>query len=239
METYTKKHHPANQAGIGHYGLLKAHPHQSQDGTPANPHYQILVTDDNATQYRIAVNVKSADQSSLFYHIDSDFHYQATGTANSLAPDFLDRLAKLSFGPQELTKAPGGLALDFLHSDLFPQDQIQTLFQVAPEDQLNSIFDALIVQAIDEADNGAFICAFGSEWYNPGQADQVFPFTPSRGIHNIHMNQGNLDTQFKTENGTWQDGALLVYLPLTQKWSAMFLKFQTQSWQTDNQGNAI
>jgi uncharacterized protein YukJ len=227
----TRKH------GVPNYGILKAHPQQSQKGTPGNPHYQILVTDDTNTEYRIAVNVRSEDQSSLLYHIDPDFHYQATGT-NSLTPDFVGQLSSLPFGSQELTSEPGGMAIDFLHSDLFPADQIQKLFSVATEDQLNVIFDKLILEAIDEADAGAFICAFGSGWFNPGQEDTIFPFTPSRGIHNIHMNQGNEDKQFIAENGVWQDGALFVYLPYTKKWTAMFLKFQTQAWQTDDQGNA-
>lgn len=51
------------------------------------------------------------------------------------------------------------------------------------------------------------------------------------------MNQGNPPGAFGKDNGIWQDGALLVYLPSQSQWMAVFLAFQTESWQTDGQGN--
>jgi uncharacterized protein YukJ len=53
------------------------------------------------------------------------------------------------------------------------------------------------------------------------------------------MNQGDTDPSFASENGSWLDGALLIYLPSTAQWTAIFLKFQSQSWQTDGNGQPL
>jgi uncharacterized protein YukJ len=97
------------------------------------------------------------------------------------------------------------------------------------------LLDPQLQQAM--ADPNAFVCAFGSHWYEPHTPDQIFGFTPGNGIHNIHMNQGN-DANYAAEDGTWQDGALLIYLPAKQSWSAIFLKFQSQNLPTDNNGHS-
>ncbi len=56
---------------------------------------------------------------------------------------------------------------------------------------------------------------------------------PGNGIHDIHMNQGNVGS-FIADDGVWQDGGLLFHFPLQQQWTAVFLKFQSQSWHTDD-----
>src|SRR6185369_7218859 len=61
----------------------------------------------------------------------------------------------------------------------------------------------------------------------------IFGFLPGNGIHDIHMNQGN-SGQFVDDDGVWQDGGLLVYFPSVDRWTAIFLKFQSQSWHTDD-----
>ncbi len=47
------------------------------------------------------------------------------------------------------------------------------------------------------------------------------------------MNQGNVGS-FIADDGVWQDGGLLFHFPLQQQWTAVFLKFQSQSWHTDD-----
>jgi uncharacterized protein YukJ len=64
-------------------------------------------------------------------------------------------------------------------------------------------------------------------------ADHGFGFAPSRGMHNIHMNQGSPEERFRGDNGVGQDGALLIAFP-QGRWAALFLKFQSQAWQTDD-----
>lgn len=67
------------------------------------------------------------------------------------------------------------------------------------------------------------------------------PYTDGKGIHDVHMNQGN-DGNFKKDNGTWQDGAMLLYVNLPAQnggpvWFGFFTLFQTQTWNTDENGD--
>jgi len=75
--------------------------------------------------------------------------------------------------------------------------------------------------------------AFGETWGPEDVKDKYFGFLPGNGIHDIHMNQSN-DGQFKGDDGVWQDGGVLVHFRAQQQWVAMFLKFQSQGWHTDD-----
>ncbi len=212
---------------IQDYGVLKAHPQQGVNALASNPHYQILVADENETKFRLAVNVQSQDQpANLQYYIAQNFQHAITGQLGTLPSTYT-----------ALASQAGGLALDYIRSGLFPLDQVDQLFTIAAESQLSQLLDAQIQQAI--ADPNAFLCAFGQRWPETNTPDQPFGFVPDNGIHDIHMNQGDQDSAFASENGTWQDGALLLYLASTQQWTAIFLKFQSQSWQTDGNGQPM
>lgn len=52
------------------------------------------------------------------------------------------------------------------------------------------------------------------------------------------MNQGNVG-QWKRDNGIWQDGGILIHFEQEDKWVGIFLAFQSQSWCTDENGDAI
>ena len=67
----------------------------------------------------------------------------------------------------------------------------------------------------------------------PATKDKYFGFLPGNGIHDIHMNQGNVG-QFMQDDGVYQDGGLLIHFPDQQEWVAAFLKFQSQAWHTDD-----
>ncbi len=47
------------------------------------------------------------------------------------------------------------------------------------------------------------------------------------------MNQGNVG-RFVSDDGVWQDGALLLHFPRPQQWVGVFLAFQSQGWHTDD-----
>jgi hypothetical protein len=47
------------------------------------------------------------------------------------------------------------------------------------------------------------------------------------------MNQGN-SGQFVGDDGVYQDGGILVHFPDQREWTAIFLKFQSQAWHTDD-----
>jgi uncharacterized protein YukJ len=212
---------------IQDYGVLKARPLQGVNATASSPHYQVLVTDENGTKFRLAVNVQSQDQpANLQYYFAQNFQNPIT-----------DQLTALPSTYTALASQPGGLAIDYIRSGLFPLDQVDQLFAIAAESQLSQLLDAQIQQAI--ADPNAFVCAFGQRWPETNTPDDPFGFVPDNGIHDIHMNQGDEDPTFASENGIWQDGALFIYLDSTQEWTAIFLKFQTQSWQTDDNGQPV
>ncbi len=64
-----------------------------------------------------------------------------------------------------------------------------------PDNDLNDFIETYMKKAKDEK---APVYIFGSK-FGPEQApDKIFGFTPTNGMHNIHMNQGNaMDTRWK------------------------------------------
>lgn len=190
----------------------------------ANAHFQLHVVDD-AAHYRIAVNVESQMQpSELEYLIDSNFRHE-----------ILNALAVLPPGWNALDKhEPGGAALDFIRGNLFNRADMRKLpFDVpGPDNDLNEKLAHYVRRAI--ADEQATVYAFGQRWGpEQGKRDKIFGFVPGNGVHDIHMNQGNVG-EFVRDDGVYQDGALLLHFPSQQQWVAIFLKFQSQTWHTDD-----
>jgi uncharacterized protein YukJ len=182
-----------------------------------------LVDDD--ADYRIAVNVKSKQSpSELLYLIVENYVHP-----------LLDGLKELPAGFTALENRPGGLALDYIRANLFRPDQMVPLpFDVpGPDNDLNEKIDFYIQRALAEED--AMIYAFGERWGpEPNTRDKYFGFKPGNGIHDIHMNQGNVE-EFKKDDGVWQDGGMLLHLPSEKRWVAVFLAFQSQCWHTDDE----
>jgi uncharacterized protein YukJ len=205
------------------YGVLKGRPIDRSLGTGQNPHYQIHVIDDT-TDYRIAVNVASAlSPSELEYFIDSRFQHP-----------FLDQIGALSPGWHRLAPKPGGPALDFIRTNLFdPRKLVPLPFNVpGPDNDLNEKIDHYVQRAL--ADEDAVIFAFGERWGpEDGKKDKIFGFSPGNGVHDIHMNQANVGT-FTKDDGIYQDGAMLFHFPRQNQWVGVFLKFQSQTWHTDD-----
>ena len=210
---------------VKNYGVLKVSPLESREGTSRSPHYQIRVVDHKTdTPYRSAINVLSQVQPyNLLYHVIDNFKYST-----------LAALLELPDGFTKLASRPGGLAIDFLRSDIVDEDKLRPVLftDTGSETQLNDLLHKRVQQAI--ADPDARIYAFGDHWGpENGKPDQYFGFEPGNGIHDIHMNQGN-DPGHRREDGVWQDGALMIFLPASNRWMAVFLKFQSQSLHTDN-----
>jgi uncharacterized protein YukJ len=89
------------------------------------------------------------------------------------------------------------------------------------------------------ADPNSTIYAFGQKWGPEKKMDKYFHFKPGQGIHDIHMNQGNI-ARFRGDDGVWQDGCLMFQLPKKGEWRAIFLAFQSQSFKTDDKtGHAL
>jgi uncharacterized protein YukJ len=149
-------------------------------------------------------------------------------------------LGDLSLGFNPLQSKPGGQALDFIRGNLFDRTEMRLLPHnlPGPDNDLSDQLEHYISRAIQEP--GALIYAFGQRWGpETNTKDKVFNFLPGNGIHDIHMNQGNV-APFLGDDGVWQDGGLLIRFPSTDQWVAVFLAFQSQSWHTDDvTGHAI
>lgn len=160
------------------------------------------------------------------YCSSQDYQHPITAAILSANPD-------LVYKP--LVSAPGGLALDFVRMDLFPVDQMKPLAGTSNGNStdLNDQLDVTVKQAIN--DPTALLYAFGQHWLDAGGADEVFPeIDPSEGIHDIHMNQGNPRGAFYRDNGAYQDGALFFHFPARNKWTAVFIAFQSESFSTND-----
>jgi uncharacterized protein YukJ len=165
------------------------------------------------------VNVQSFDGSEVLYAIIQNF-----------TPPNAAGLLALPNGVTALPSQPGGLALDFVRETINGAPMISrdamTLLPIGNGRDLNDQVADVVNQAIQD-ENGV-LYAFGSSYADANGSD---------GTHDIHMNQGNPLNSHGQDNGIWQDGALFLYLPGQNQWIAVFLAFQTQTWQTDDQGN--
>jgi uncharacterized protein YukJ len=218
------------------YGVLKGKAINKIMGQGSSPHYEVHLIDDT-TDYRVAVNAKSTlAPSELLYLVIDDLQHP-----------ILANLPPLATGFTELQSAPNQIALDFIRGNLFDPRQMRPLPHniPGPDNDLNEKIDAYVQRAI--GDERASVYAFGECWGpEPGIKDKYFGFLPGNGIHNIHMNQGNVG-DFVKDDGVWQDGALLFHFPGIDKvnvgvgaeiwpeqWVAVFLAFQSQCWHTDD-----
>ncbi|WP_158789450.1 YukJ family protein [Granulicella sp. L46] len=209
---------------ITNYSVLRGLPTAGKVVSGTSTHYQITM-EATGGPFTVAVNIESTDGSEVLYAIVDDFR----------PPDRAGLLA-LNSGMHALPSNPAGLALDFVREQVNGTPMI-TLAQMTllPESErigdhatpLENAVDTLLNQTI--ADKGT-IFAFGSAFADSGQVD---------GIHDIHMNQGNPLGTFGNDNGIWQDGAIFIYLPSTGTWTAVFIAFQTESWNTDSSGNPL
>jgi uncharacterized protein YukJ len=182
-------------------------------------------------RFRVAVNTRSgtshSQKSALLYLADDDFRHEVTR-----------RLSTVDDGEHHLESRPGGLALDYQRGGMFNRRHMRQIPPSIPGpdndlvDELDSYVEGLL------GDSTSRLHAFGSRWGPEHRTpDQVFGFRPGNGIHDVHMNQGNRDEHWH-DNGTWSDGGLIFQWRGSgpDRWSAIFLAFQTQSWQTDDRG---
>jgi uncharacterized protein YukJ len=211
------------------YGVLKGKAIEVRLGAGQSPHYQVRIIDDT-TDYRIAVNVKSQlPPSEVEYIVVENFQHPVTALAEALPNGF-----------SALERKPGSGALDFIRGNLFDRSRMRPLPFSVPgfDNDLNEKLDRVMQRAV--ADERALVYAFGERWGpEPATKDKYFGFLPGNGIHDIHMNQGN-SGRFVDDDGVYQDGGLLVHFPDRHEWTAIFLKFQSQSWHTDDRtGHSI
>jgi uncharacterized protein YukJ len=212
---------------INGYGVLKGKAIDTKNGQGSSPHFQVKVSDDDL--FRIAVNVKSQEEpSTVLYYADEDFSHP-----------ILKDLVNLPVGFNELRSQPSGIALDFIRGNLFDITEMKLLpYNIpGPDNDLNEFLQKYVDKAV--AMENSEIYAFGQRWGPENKRDQYFGFKPGNGVHDIHMNQGNSD-KWKSDDGVWQDGGIIFHYPDENKWTAVFIAFQSQTFHTDDvNGHAI
>jgi len=207
---------------LDNYGVWKGHAIERRLGAGSSPHYQIHLIDEN-DDFRVAVNVMSQmSPSEVEYLIDDRFRHHLTDTWEALP-----------FGFTRLRSGPAGGGIDFIRGNLFDRVRMRPLpFDVpGPDNDLNEKVDHFVQRAM--ANEDAVVYAFGQRWPTENKKDKYFGFKPGNGVHDIHMNQGNVE-RFRKDDGVWQDGALLIHFPAQSQWVGVFLKFQSQTWHTDD-----
>ena len=214
---------------LHHYGVVKGRPldhHRETDDD--SPHYQIHL-DAGGTGFRVPVNVKSSlAPSELVYHEAAVFIHPLT-----------ERLAQLVPGFHALPSRVGSGAVDYIRGNPFDLEKVIALPHDRPglDNDLGDLLESQLKRAL--ADPRAMIYALGERWGPESQRDKIFGFAPGNGVHDIHMNQSNA-ARFVRDDGVWQDGALLIHHPDENRWSALFLAFQSQALHTDDvSGHAL
>ncbi|WP_243522614.1 YukJ family protein [Bacillus pseudomycoides] len=213
---------------VKNYGVLKgiAIDKNMEREDKESPHYQILMTGAENEKYRIAVNAKSVSgQTELLYLVDEEFDASA-----------ITILPTMDNGYTPINENNREIALDYIRSELFDSSKMKKLPSTKPglENDLHDLLNKYIPKAINEE---ATVYIYGSKWEPKSgeKTDKVFDFSPPIGMHNVHMNQGNPNPgDHADDNGIWQDGGILIQY--TDKWVAIFLAFQSQSWCTDEDG---
>jgi len=217
------------------YSCLKGKIDRFKPAPSENPHLWMLV-DTDTDSFFATINVQSSKglpgapeaESYLNFFVDDDFKHPIVTHLRAIEPGMAE---------QQRTYAAG--ALDFVKGNLFDPRKMRVLpSQDAGGDDLVHRLDGLFNTAHDQNDD---IVIVGSQFQTSrNQTQAVFGETPKLGIDNTHMAQGDppaIDAHLH-ENGVWHDGAIFLLSTNSDRVTAIFLAFQTQAWQTDDNGQA-
>jgi uncharacterized protein YukJ len=195
------------------YGVLKATILDRRLATARDAHYHLLCGV-GTTRWRVAINSWS----------DVAPSEVAQAVIEAFEHPILARLDRLHDGWHRLTGQDG---LDYVRGGLCRPERFTPLPLSKPgaNNDLNERFDRHLRR-------GAHVYVFGEPWGPDDAKDPYFGFLPGRGIHDVHANQGNL-RQFRHDDGVWQDGGLIASAP-GGTWTAILLRFQSQSFNTDD-----
>lgn len=197
------------------YGLLKCKIVETAPIKGDTPHFHIHAIADGV-HFRIAINIKSEIYPhDLLYFIDYDFKNEITKKLSELPLGFYP------VGPN--VKEEYGL--DYIRGNLLDIKNMKPLPDKLPgsDNDLNEKIRNITHKSLENQET--ILYAFGRRWGPIGGKDKYFDFSPSDGIHSIHMNQEISKSEEDTDS-SWQDGALLINFLPEDKWNAIFLAFQ-------------
>ena len=190
-------------------------------------HYQILITD-GETQHRISVNVTSRSTNGT-----SELMFQ---TLDQLPSSLTKALRTLQWGYSPLKSKRGGIAQDYVRGAIVDPAKMKPANPHGKTYVLRKTLEEKMRAAFE--DDGTVIYSFGQRWGpERKRKDEYFHFLPGNGMHDIHMNQGS-GGKWKKDNGTWQDGCLVMEFS-GNKWFALFLSLDAQSFATNDKGAPV
>jgi uncharacterized protein YukJ len=207
----------ASRYGVVIGKVIETHAERSGE----SPHYELKIDAGESGIYEVPINVRSIDPKhhDLLYFLDPKYDARAITILPTMKAGFHDiRYA------QNQNK---DIAVDFIRSGLFNPNQMKVIPAdlTGPDNDLNDKIDQQMKLALNNPD--ATIYVFGTHYSDGG-----------KGVHNVHMNQGN--TKFSaSENGTYHDGCFLLHFEKENRWLAYFLAFQSQSWCTNDDGKPL
>src|SRR6478672_9730626 len=209
------------------YGVLRARPDRfKRENNASTPHLQIRAVDTSGQPWRIAVNVQSDSGSEVAFWV-----------VDPLAGHPLLTSLPAAASGYSVVARNADHALDYVKAPLFTWTNGRSLppSGSASSDDLQDLLSLYLNQCKAA---GGEIYAFGAKFdqnlHMPidtefGNMDGL------HGVHDIHMNQGNVG-QHAGDNGVFHDGGLILKFP--DRYLGLFLGFQTQRIPTDAAGNA-
>ncbi len=223
--------------GVADYGVLRGVvvQHGREDDDPQTPHLQVIVEADGE-RWRCAINVLSSAKKA------SDEEKQVRfAIVNPLASHpILSQLDSLEEGFTPLPAQQPGLTLDFVREPLFDLGSMQHLpfFGPGQGDDLQDLMEVFVNKAEGKPADVAEVFVWGSRFSggSPRPADKKFK--TRKGVHNVHMNQGNPPGQFFGDNGLFHDGGLIFRFTNPNRFVGIFLRFESQSVPTDDRTGA-
>jgi len=209
------------------YGVLRGHPDRfKREDNESSPHLEIRVLENSGQPWRIAVNVESDTGSDVvFWVVDPLTNHPLLASLPGL-PSGFSAVARNADHALDFVKAP---LFDFSRGRVLPPSGN------ASSDDLQDLLSLFLNQCKDA---GGEVYAFGARFdqnlHKP--IDIEFGNTDGlHGIHDIHLNQGNVGNH-SGDNGVFHDGGLVLAFP--DRFLGLFIGFQTQRIPTDAAGNA-
>ncbi len=208
------------------YHVLRCTPVINRDSPQIhNEHLQVLIEIESGNRYWMTINVRNGSDKVLYY-VDEDYHHPITGKIFDLC---------LPQGFTKLDSNPDGIALDYIREKLFDFNKLVGLDgdSNSKSTDLSEILSTQLVNASRFQESRIYV--FGSRFTD---GERFSSYHLAEGIHDIHMNQGSVGGHAGS-NGIYQDGGILIHFPTHNKWTAIFMKFESQAIQTDERGNSI